>query len=662
MRGSKFLVTAALGVMLTASVGYAQTTTTFAQGFGAGSSTYMGTNVTLGTDIITLHRSDDGTQVGTGVVDGGTPGVFNAEAYGANPPGGSVAVPTGLALDFRINGLMASQNIGTAPSGETVFQFVSDNAVFNLSIVVAAGGAVAVTPATAGMANAATQQLAVTYDGGDVDETNANVTFGTSDALVATVDADGLVTAQTASTGSATLTATLVGGQTATMTVSTGLRLIFATEAAGSVSGAVLTTQPIVHADLGGLQTLYTETVTMTATGAGTLTGNTTVTAVGGIATFTDLVYTAAVDGETFTLTATDGGGTYTAATSAAPIASDVVAAALAATVQPAGSVSAIALTTQPVITATGAAGVTDTDFVGVVTVTETSAGALTNNTATAVAGVATFVGLTYTATADAEAFTLTAASGALTTVALSAVTSDVLATVLVWSTPPAGAFKTIAMLTQPVVTAQDAAGLTDVGFTETITLSLTAGAGGLTGGLTVAAVAGVATFTTAGYDASGTVDELFTLQADDDAGIGTNLAAITVVDMTGSVQPPPVLTPIPAAVEDTQENQTPLLQWATVAVADNGYLVDLGVAPACESVLNDVAVAQGTLQYQAPRLADGSYCWRVASVGAASTEVWAADSTFDVVPTFGEWGMIFMIASMLGVGVWYMRRRATVA
>jgi hypothetical protein len=66
-------------------------------------------------------------------------------------------------------------------------------------------------------------------------------------------------------------------------------------------------------------------------------------------------------------------------------------------------------LTTQPIVTAQDAAGNTDVNFTETVTLTEGSAGTLSNNTQTTTAGVATFTSLAYTATADGESFTLTA-------------------------------------------------------------------------------------------------------------------------------------------------------------------------------------------------------------------------------------------------------------
>ncbi|WP_144394703.1 putative Ig domain-containing protein [Pleionea sediminis] len=234
------------------------------------------------------------------------------------------------------------------------------------------------------------------------------------------------------------------------------------------------------------------------------------------------------------------GGGTQmgstTAVTNSTGSTVAVTATALAFTTQPSGSTSGSALSTQPVVTARDAFGNTDTDFTETITVTEASAGTLTSNTATASSGVATFSGLTYTATADQQSFTLTAndqdgVGSDLPTVDANSVTSDVVATQLVFDTQPdplsvdsgvATSFTTV-----PVVSAQDANGVVDTGYSTDITLAEVNGAGTATmtatgdtdgNGATVSITpsSGVSTFTSMQitYTASGGADETFNLQA----------------------------------------------------------------------------------------------------------------------------------------------------
>ncbi|WP_297895408.1 DUF4347 domain-containing protein, partial [Shewanella sp.] len=178
------------------------------------------------------------------------------------------------------------------------------------------------------------------------------------------------------------------------------------------------------------------------------------------------------------------------AVTNGSGITLDVVASQLVFTTQPAGSVSGAALTTQPVIVARDAFGNTDVDFAETLTLTESSAGNLTNATQAATAGVATFSNLTYTATADQQAFTLTAndqdgVDSNLPTVDGNSVTSDVVATQLVFDTQPAPTSvisgQNTAFSTVPIVSARDANSIVDTGYATGITLAEVNGAGSAT-------------------------------------------------------------------------------------------------------------------------------------------------------------------------------------
>ncbi|MCU8008094.1 DUF4347 domain-containing protein, partial [Shewanella sp. SM87] len=214
----------------------------------------------------------------------------------------------------------------------------------------------------------------------------------------------------------------------------------------------------------------------------------------------------------------------------------DVVASQLVFTTQPAGSVSGAALTTQPVIVARDAFGNTDVDFAETLTLTESSAGTLTNATQAATAGVATFSNLTYTATADQQAFTLTAndqdgVGSNLPTVDANSVTSDVVATQLVFDTQPAPTSvisgQNTAFSTVPIVSARDANSIVDTGYATGITLAEVNGAGSATitgtgdtdgNGATVSITpsSGVSTFTSMQitYTNSGVGSETFNLRA----------------------------------------------------------------------------------------------------------------------------------------------------
>ncbi|WP_049722236.1 Ig-like domain-containing protein [Gilvimarinus polysaccharolyticus] len=251
-----------------------------------------------------------------------------------------------------------------------------------------------------------------------------------------------------------------------------------------------------------------------------------------------DHTFILSVDGDT-DLTLGGSGtqmGATTAVTNGAGGTIDVSASALVFTIQPAGSVSGAVLTTQPVVTAQDAFGNTDVDFSETITLAEASAGSLTGGSVAASAGVATFTAVTYTATADQQSFTLTAndqdgVAPNLPTVDANAVTSDVVATQLVFTTNPAplsvisGSATVFSIV--PVVSAQDANGIFDTGYSTGISLAEINGAGsallsgtgdsdGSSSTVTLTPSSGSATFTgmQITYANSGASSETFNLEA----------------------------------------------------------------------------------------------------------------------------------------------------
>ncbi|HTF86651.1 MAG TPA: Ig-like domain-containing protein, partial [Cellvibrio sp.] len=245
----------------------------------------------------------------------------------------------------------------------------------------------------------------------------------------------------------------------------------------------------------------------------------------------------------------------------------DIVASQLVFTTQPAGSVSGVALTTQPVVAARDAFGNTDVDFSETITLAQASAGSLSNNTQAAAAGVATFTGLTYTATADQQAFTLTAndqdaVDSNLAPVDANSVTSDVVATQLVFDTQPAPLVvqngQASSLSTVPAVSARDASNLVDTGYSTAITLTEVNGAGSATLSATddtdgdnatvsVNPGSGVATFTgmQLTYTAAGSSNETFNLRA--------SSAGLTVADSSSfTATVPPSVTSVDVPVSGT--------------------------------------------------------------------------------------------------------------
>jgi large repetitive protein len=286
----------------------------------------------------------------------------------------------------------------------------------------------------------------------------------------------------------------------------------FDTQPAGSVSGATLTTQPEVQ-----LYDVYNnplltsgDNVTLTLnSGAGSLSGGLTVATVSGLASFTTVAYTALVDHEDFVLHATTTGNISVNSNS---VDSDVVATDLVFTQEPADSnavnggdiTSGVTFETQPVVTAEDADGRTDTDYTDTVSLTDDSVVGTLDGTASvaAVAGVATFTGLSYTADGDHETFTLTADDGTINTDTTASLDADVLATELAFTTQPANSISGVSM-DQPVVEGHDGDGQLDTDFAGAVNLSLATGAGSLSGATTTAAVAGVVTYTDVVYHAT---------------------------------------------------------------------------------------------------------------------------------------------------------------
>jgi hypothetical protein len=302
----------------------------------------------------------------------------------------------------------------------------------------------------------------------------------------------------------------------------------------------------------------FNEIVTVSlGSGGGTLSGTTSLRAVNGVATFSNLIYTSTTDAESFTITADDESGIASdlAAVTSSAIVSDVVATRLVFTTQPSGSVSGQPLTAQPVVKALDAQGATDIGFTETVALTAAGGGNLSNGSIVAASGVATFSGVTYIATSDKQSFTLTADDQAtvgsdLSSVGSSSLISDVVATKLVFSTTPSGSISGSSLTTQPVISARDANDVVDTDFTETITLSKT-GSGTLANN-TQAAVSGAATFNNVVYTAA--IDnESFTITADDDATAGSDFSAvisgsiasnIVATRLIFSTQPPSAVLP----------------------------------------------------------------------------------------------------------------------
>ncbi|MQF49144.1 IPTL-CTERM sorting domain-containing protein, partial [SAR202 cluster bacterium AC-647-N09_OGT_505m] len=219
-----------------------------------------------------------------------------------------------------------------------------------------------------------------------------------------------------------------ISSNTTATTESVPTALAFSTQPSGATAGNTFTTQPVVviQGSAENTVTTATDSVTISITsgtgGSGaTLLGTATVSAVNGVATFTDLRIDKAATG--YTLTATS--SSLTLATSASfDVSSSATASRLVVISEPSTTAAGETFVTQPVIQIQDVYGNIVTSSSASVTVsitsgTGTSGAALSGSAAiSAASGVATFSGLgidsagsNYTLTATASGLTSDASS-----------------------------------------------------------------------------------------------------------------------------------------------------------------------------------------------------------------------------------------------------------
>jgi uncharacterized delta-60 repeat protein len=334
--------------------------------------------------------------------------------------------------------------------------------------------------------------------------------------------------------------------------------LTFARQPADTASGATLASITVdVDNAAGGLRTTATSDVTLTISSGGTLLGTTTVAAVNGVATFSNLSISTVGN---YTLTASDAGD---ASATSDPFL--VVTPRLAFVAQPASSVFRTPLGTVAVDVTNPIDGMTLTSGVPTVTLTidDDAGNTVDTATVTAVAGVATFAGLpalpigTYTLVATAAGDT-TATSSPFT----------VAARQLAFAGQPAVAVMTGATLgtiTVDVVSPATGALLTDDA--SNVALTLTGGTGTLAGSATAVAAGGVATFANLTVSAPGT----YRLSA---SVAGGNY---TAAGSTGFTATDPLVVGV--AVNKSIGKPDPSFGIGGVAAHDVGFTATSGVA-----------------------------------------------------------------------------------
>jgi len=308
----------------------------------------------------------------------------------------------------------------------------------------------------------------------------------------------------------------LTAATSASFTISAGpaSQLVFTAQPASGVAGAALVPAVTVTARdaLGNVADSYTGTVTVaitsgTGTAGATLSGATTASAVAGIATFAGL----SIDkvGSAYSLAAT-GTGLPNAASTAFDI-TPGPASLLVISVQPSSVVAGHDIAPAVVVTARDNMGNTATGFAGVVTLGITpgtgTAGATLGGAASvgAVAGVATFNALSIAKagngyTLAASAANVTGATTGPFNIAIGPPSQ------LVYGIAPTTTFAGAPIAPAVQVVVEDAAGNTDTTYigNVTVVLGTNPGSAALSGSTTMAAVAGIATFSDLRLDKSG--------------------------------------------------------------------------------------------------------------------------------------------------------------
>ncbi len=329
-------------------------------------------------------------------------------------------------------------------------------------------------------------------------------------------------------------------------------KLAFTTQPVGGVTeGTNFGTSPAVSVEdtYGNVVTTDTGHVTLaksTGPAAGALscsnTGFPTISAVAGVATFTNCQITGTAAAGTYTLSASRTG--LTQAVSGNVVINPGAASQLAFTTQPVGGVTeGTNFGTSPAVSVEDTYGnvvTTDTGHVTLATYSGPSAGALSCSntgfpTISAVAGVATFTNCQITGTAAAGTYTLSASRTGLTqAVSGNVVINPGAASQLAFTQSPANTGVGVAFATQPAVAVEDSYGNVVTTNTSTVTLAITAGtptSGGpgtltCTGGLSKGASAGIATFAGCSISTEGANYEL---HATDGSLVAANSSAFNV-------------------------------------------------------------------------------------------------------------------------------------
>jgi len=355
-----------------------------------------------------------------------------------------------------------------------------------------------------------------------------------------------------------------------TVTAGSASQLGITTQPVAGASGASLTTAPVLAIKDAQGNTVTTDnsnqvTVAIQSGNGGTLGGTTTVTAVNGVASFSNLSLSGTT-GTNYVLRFTS--GSLTAADATAVTVTAGSASQLGITAQPVAGASGASLTTAPVLAIKDAQGnLVTTDNSSQVTVAIQSGNGGTlggTTTVTAVNGIASFSNLTLSGTTGTN-YVLRFTSGSLTAADANTVTVTAgSASQLGITTQPVAGASGASLTTAPVLAIKDAQGNTvTTDNNSQVTVAIQSGNGGTLGGTTtVTAVNGIASFSN--LSLSGTTGTNYvlrftsgTLTAADSGNVNVSAGTATTLSVSGpaTTTAGSVLNTLTVTAQDAQGN-----------------------------------------------------------------------------------------------------------
>jgi plastocyanin len=340
-----------------------------------------------------------------------------------------------------------------------------------------------------------------------------------------------------------------------------------------------------VEDQFGNIATTNSSNVTLAvASGPGSLSGTVTMAASSGVATFGSVKLDTAGN---YTLTGSD--GSLTSVTSSSFTVSAAAASKLAYSVQPSNVTAGVADSPSIVVDVEDQFGnIVTTNSSNVTLAVASGPGSLSGTvTVAASGGVATFGNIILDTAGN---YTLTASDGSLTSATSSSFTvSAAAASKLAYSVQPSNVTAGVADSPSIVVDVEDQFGNIATTNSSNVTLAVASGPGSLSGTVTVAAIGGVATFSSIILDTAGN----YTLTASDGALATATSSSFTVNPAAASkvvygVQPSNVTAGVadsPPIVVDVED------QFGNI-VTTNSSNVTLSVASGPGSLSGTVTVA----------------------------------------------------------------------